>query len=84
MLEFAGEGDALAVRLLQQSAAEASALIGRLTDLGATRLCLMGGLGEPLRPWLPASALRHLCQPLGDAMDGAVLLARQQPNSILS
>lgn len=84
VLEFADQGDALAIRLLEQTAQEAAALIARLTALGARRLCLMGGLSGPLRGWLPASARRHLCEPLGDAMDGAVLLARQQPQSKVS
>jgi glucosamine kinase len=42
----------------------------------------MGGLSEPLRPWLPQPLQSLLCAPTGDAMDGALLLARQLLNKM--
>lgn len=77
VLEYARQDDPLAQRLLEQSAGEAAALVDRLVELGADRICLMGGLSEPLRPWLPARLNPHFASSLGDAMDGAILLARQ-------
>lgn len=76
VLEFAARQDPLAIRLLQQCGQDAGDLLARLQQLGATRVCLMGGLSEPLRPWLPESLSGLLCAPVGDAMDGALLLAR--------
>ncbi len=80
VLQFAAEQDPLAIQLLQQSGREAGALLARLQQLGAERVCLMGGLSEPLRPWLPKTLLGLLCAPAGDAMDGALLLARRLLN----
>jgi glucosamine kinase len=76
VLEYAARQDPLAIRLLQQCGQDAGDLLARLQQLGAQRVCLMGGLSEPLRPWLPEPLLELLCAPVGDAMDGALLLAR--------
>ncbi len=76
VLQFAADQDPLAIRLLLQCGQEAGDLLARMQQLGARRVCLMGGLSEPLRPWLPATLLPLLCAPVGDAMDGALLLAR--------
>ncbi|MCP8690175.1 BadF/BadG/BcrA/BcrD ATPase family protein [Marinobacterium sedimentorum] len=76
VLQYAAAQDPLALRLLQQCGGDAGDLLARLQRLGARRVCLMGGLSEPLRPWLPAALLPLLCAPVGDAMDGALLLAR--------
>jgi len=82
VLEFAARQDPLAIRLLKQCAQDAGALLARLQQLGAQRICLMGGLSEPLRPWLPQPLQSLLCAPTGDAMDGALLLARQLLNKM--
>ena len=36
----------------------------------------MGGVAARLRDWLAASIRERLTEPLGDALDGAILLAR--------
>jgi glucosamine kinase len=43
--------------------------------LGAERIALAGGLGEPLRPYLPPEVEGRLVAPRRDAVDGAILLA---------
>ncbi|NVK41596.1 MAG: N-acetylglucosamine kinase [Oceanospirillaceae bacterium] len=78
IFEHAAAGDALAVELVKQSATEAVALLERLLSLGVDRICLMGGLSQPLEPWLPEVLRSHLVEPAGDAMDGALLMARQR------
>jgi glucosamine kinase len=76
VLEAAGAGDALAAGLLDQAGAEASRMIAALRAAGAERVCLMGGLAATLVPHLTEAARATLVQPMGDALDGALLLAR--------
>jgi glucosamine kinase len=49
----------------------------RLLDVGAPSVCLIGGLSDVLRSWLPPPLQGRLAAPAGDAMDGAVLMARR-------
>jgi glucosamine kinase len=37
----------------------------------------MGGLAAPLRPWLSPATQSHLVEPAGDALTGALSLARR-------
>jgi glucosamine kinase len=77
VLEFAHSGDPVAVGLVRQAAAHVENFIRRLIALGAGRVALMGGLGPVLQGWLGAEAQAALAPAEGDAMDGAVLLARR-------
>jgi hypothetical protein len=36
----------------------------------------MGGIAAPMRDWLAPSVRERLREPLGDPLDGAILLAR--------
>ena len=51
--------------------------MARLLDAGASSVCLIGGLSDVIRPWLPPPLQTRLSDPAGDAMDGAVLMARR-------
>jgi glucosamine kinase len=75
VLEHAGKGDALGVAVIEAAAAGAARIAERLLDVGAPRLCLLGGLAEPLRPWLPQHVQAKLAVPEGDAIEGALRLA---------
>ena len=77
VLEHARRRDPLGVALVQEAASGVSAIATRLLDLGAPALCLFGGLGEPLRPWLAPPLRDAIVPPASDAMDGAILLARR-------
>lgn len=77
VLEHAAAGDALADTLLQSAADDAARLADALLATGVTRLSLMGGLAPHIRPWLPARMQDTIVEPEGDALDGAVLLAKQ-------
>ncbi|MBZ0148567.1 MAG: N-acetylglucosamine kinase, partial [Pseudorhodoplanes sp.] len=52
------------------------ALAARLIGLGTQRLSLVGGLAQPMQPWLSRNIQAHLVPPAGDALDGALQLAR--------
>jgi glucosamine kinase len=51
-------------------------LAARLADHGAARLALMGGLAVGMALWLAPATRARLVTPAGDALDGALRLAR--------
>lgn len=54
-------------------------LIAEALDATATLpIALCGGLGEPLRPYLPAQLLQRVVPPQGDSAAGALRLIQQQ------
>jgi len=75
VLDLASSGDARACEIAGDAAKAIAALASALNALGAERIALVGGLGEPLRPYLPPDLATRLVQPRRDAVDGAILLA---------
>jgi len=75
-IEHARAGDPLATELVSGAAAAIGLIARRLVELGAPRLCLFGGLAEPLKPWLDPNLLPLLVTPMADALEGAIMLAR--------
>ena len=76
VVDHAAHGDAAATELMQLAAVHIDALAARLVNAGAARLALVGGFGPSLKPWLAADTLSHLVEPEGDALDGALQVAR--------
>ncbi|NNG03586.1 MAG: N-acetylglucosamine kinase [Inquilinus sp.] len=76
VIEHAEARDPMAVALMQQTGADAARMAEALLATGAPRLALMGGLAPFVEPWLPPPLRRLLVAPVGDALDGAILLAR--------
>jgi glucosamine kinase len=74
--DHAAQGDVAAVELMELAATHVDALAARLVAVGAARLALVGGFAASVRPWLSAATAAHLVEPAGDALAGAVLLAR--------
>ena len=83
IVDYAARGDAAAVELMQLAAVHIDALAARLVAAGAARLALVGGLAPYLRPWLAAATTLHLVEPEGDALAGALRLARSAADSLL-
>ncbi len=75
VLEAAGDGDAVGVPIVEAAARALGALTRAIQRLGAERIALVGGLGQAIRPRLPAELAAILREPLFDATDGAILLA---------
>lgn len=75
VFEHAARGDQAALQLVQSSAAAVERLLDRMAALGAHRIALMGGVAAPTRRYLSPRFDALLVEPLGDAMDGALLLA---------
>ncbi|HEY2775606.1 MAG TPA: BadF/BadG/BcrA/BcrD ATPase family protein [Candidatus Binatia bacterium] len=76
VMQHANQGDATAELIVQEAAQRIGAVIRTMLERGAPHCCLMGGLAPHLRDWLAPSIRARLREPLGDALDGAVLLAR--------
>ena len=76
VVEHARHFDPAALELMQSAAGHIDALAARLIELGAARLALAGGLAQHVKPWLAQQTLAHLVMPEGDALDGALRLAR--------
>lgn len=74
ILDLARSGDARARQIAGEAAEAIAALANALNALGAERIALVGGLGEPLRPYLSPDVARRLVRPRRDAVDGAILL----------
>ena len=77
VVEHAKASDPLAVELMRSAAADAARLAEALLATGTSRLVLMGGLAPHIEPWLAAPLREKIVEPAGDALDGAILLARQ-------
>jgi len=82
IVEHAAHDDPVAVELLRRAAAHVDALAARLVAFGAERLALVGGLAPHVAPWLSAATERRLVPPAGDALAGALQLARTAAGSL--
>ncbi len=74
--DYARRGDVAAIELMQAAAAHIDSLAARLVALGVPRLALVGGFAAALQPWLAAETRSRLTEPRGDAVQGALRLAR--------
>ncbi len=78
VMDHAERGDAVAEPIVQEAALSIDRLIRGLLERGAPHCCLMGGLSARMSEWLAAGLRKRLCDPLGDSLDGAILLARSR------
>ena len=76
IVEFSENGDSVARLLMQVATLHIEGIASRLLGLGATRLSLMGGLAPSFHPLLSGLVKNTIVQPKGDALDGALTLAR--------
>ncbi|ESQ85041.1 hypothetical protein AEAC466_04865 [Asticcacaulis sp. AC466] len=76
IMRHAMNRDAVALQLVQNVADEVGRYIARLRDIGAVRIALVGGLADPILPWLNPAVRCLLTAPEQDAVEGAILLAQ--------
>jgi len=81
VIEQARAGDMVAIAILRAAAAHVDALAARLMALGVERIALVGGLAEHMRSWLSDGTRARLIPAAGDALDGALQLARAAAES---
>jgi glucosamine kinase len=67
---------------MRTAAAHIDSLAARLMALGAPQLALVGGFAAALRPWLAQQTASRLIAPAGDAVQGALTLARAAAQSL--
>jgi glucosamine kinase len=77
VLRHADQGDSIARRIVQSAAGHIDTLVRTLFEKGAPRVCLLGGLASPLEPWLAPDVRRSLKPIDGDAVSGAIILAKK-------
>ncbi|MCR6657953.1 MAG: ATPase [Asticcacaulis sp.] len=82
IMEAADAGDPIATGLVRDVADDIGRYIARLSDIGASRIALVGGLAEPILPWLGEEARRLLTPAEQDAVEGALLLAHGADNGL--
>lgn len=76
IFEFAQHQDGHAQTLVKQCVADAELMIDALMDRCHNELTLLGGMAQPLEEWLPQRIVNRLSVAKGDALDGALYLAR--------
>jgi len=77
VLRHATEGDPIGRRIVQQAADAIGDLLDAFVRLGIDRLSLVGGLSEAIASWLRPDLRGRLKPPNGDAVAGALLVARR-------
>jgi glucosamine kinase len=77
VFECASRGDVHAMLIVIEGAAAISSLGRALLARGARRLCLLGGLSGVYPPYLDADVRGVMVQPVADAVDGAIMMARK-------
>ena len=76
VVEHAKQNDPAGVELMQAAGGHIDRLAERLMALGVQKLVLMGGLAPTMVDWIAPFTREHLVRPEGDALDGALRLAR--------
>lgn len=77
VMDHAEAGDPVACTIVAFAAEEIGALATRLAARGVNRIALLGGLAPRLTRWLSEDVQRLFVPSEGDAIDGALTLARR-------
>jgi glucosamine kinase len=75
VFDFAENGDEIALSIIRDAALHVERFIETIMARGVTRCALMGGVAARVKPWLRARIVDSLVEPMGDALDGAIILA---------
>ena len=76
VVSHASKQDTTAIELMRHAAGHIDALAERLLSADVRPLALFGGLADAMEQWISSETRMHLIQPAGDALDGAIHLAR--------
>jgi glucosamine kinase len=77
VVRHADQGDPAGRRIVQGAAEQIDSLVRALFDQGAPQVALLGGLSSAIEPWLAPDVRRRLKPADGDAVSGALILARR-------
>lgn len=78
VLTAAEADDRVAKSIVEQGAEYISAMARKLLSHNPPRLSMIGGLAEPLTPWLAADVVARLSPPLATPDVGAIMYARRE------
>jgi len=78
VLRHATGGDPIGRRIVERAAIAIGDLLNMFLRYGIDRLSLVGGLSGPIAPWLTSDLRGRLTPPDGDAIAGALLVARRR------
>ncbi|MCW4629881.1 hypothetical protein ONZ52_13330 [Marinomonas sp. KJ51-3] len=78
VFQFAQQKDPIALKIIQQQVEWVSQYLDALIAKGAQKIVLVGGVSEAILSYLPERFLTYFCPPQGDAMAGAILMAKAQ------
>lgn len=81
ILGFAEENDEIARSIIEDAAKHVERFIETIFAKGATRCALIGGVAPRMMPWLRDRTTERLVAPIGDGLDGALLLAGVTPKN---
>jgi glucosamine kinase len=76
VLDCAEQGDLAALEIVREAAQEIDGIASQLFQCGVLRVALVGGLSQRMQPFLSPDIRARLVPSMGDAVDGALLLAR--------
>lgn len=78
VFQFAQQKDPIALKIIQQQVEWVSQYLDALISKGAQKIVLVGGVSDAILEYLPERFSPYFCQPQGDAMAGAILMAKAQ------
>ena len=77
VFEFAAKGDPVGQRIIRKAVADIEDTLNVILAPNRLGLCMLGGLGQKFAPLLNSRIRSRLRRPRGDALDGAIALARK-------
>jgi glucosamine kinase len=81
VMDHADAGDPIARHIVCEAADDIGALVRGWVSQGAPRIALLGGLAWRMESWLSPDVQRRLVPVEGDAIDGALRLARERASA---
>ena len=79
VMDRAEANDTIARSIVENAAQHIERFIEAIFERGVTRCALVGGLAPRMKAWLRERTVARLCEPMGDPLDGALLLAGYRP-----
>lgn len=82
IFNYAAQGDALAISMLKQTAADIEMFLVALNRKGANRICLMGSIAERIKAWLSPPVQAWVVDAQFDAIEGALMFAAKPEHNL--
>jgi glucosamine kinase len=77
VFDHAKRADPLAIDIVKNAAEQAGMMIRHLSEVEMPAISVVGGLAAVLIDWLPEDIRARLSTPRHDALDGAIMMVRQ-------